>query len=545
MLIGPCAYKMNLSYESYKSLSTFENQLLSPEKYITSENKITDYIEESDTHVMSHQTIRNRIAEFKKAMYFSSYVHANPRFLSITEYVLCIPINLIHIHELMYQYFCGSTHQYLQFVPCECSISGFENTKFIWNIPVDFMPIFTAYLAALPTILKTNITVHDFFIQMDNIINYIYNTKKMTTDTFNFYTAWKQEHLASVFFNKLETMLETYAQNTEQRNKLILSVDELTNILLECPQRPSSVLSNVSLLLEHHIALLEKKTNSGKSAKRELVCLYPHNEDLEIPTEHFFINTLLKPMFDTTAQLLIIICNFLKENHQTDSLYELAVENHEIFLQKTSNHMNSLVHQKEQLEAYLCNYYVIGDDPDFINALSKGIISININNRKKRILTFYNLITNCYCQIEKRFSEFFKLVKKASGPNPERYKKLNTETTYFTALKKDILKYQDNLNSKLEDIFNKSPNILIFHSAGYLNNIKYPCNLFYEEDILKIFFVLSNIPYCISTDNVSSFLKSKGIIFPLYRHNVIELLNNFDLLANEFCKVYSIKKISL
>ena len=498
-------------------------------KYITTETQICTFIGDVG-ELYSTKSAHKRLTKFKECLFYCSSYLSEPMFSSISEEALSMSGEILNIHELMYNFMCNKNHSYLKFTVLNNISSRFEPSSFSWNIPEFVVPFLVSYILTSYENIKHP---SEFFPKLEEYFNTA--LEKMGTKlTYNKegianqYEEWTNDYLGRQYFCTLDSLYGTFSKTDEQEKVIRSSVNELTRILVECPQFPSKIPAYVTQLLKHYEMNLIKKVPTSNPTKEELLSYYKHDDPWEIRTEFPFILFVCEKLSCITQNL----CKYIEDSFlhdQKPSDYNIAIKHFDKFQKKYCDYLQEIDHKLECLDKEFRDFFdATKNTPPIPQAVKEWRLSIELANEEKHINTFTTHISNCYAQIKKDFTGFLRLVKYASGENPQNHKTLRTGRDYYHELTQSIAVSKHNLSQKLEESYGKLPHILVFHNPGYIENSRYPTNLFHEDDILQIVYVLDENHCNLPKEHIISHFKNKGLHFPMVRPEVISFLLDFD-----------------
>lgn len=500
--------------------------------YITNEEKLCSYISIVG-ELYSANTTRGRLNWFKENLYFCSSGLSNPMFLSMARDSLAISDELMNINELMYKFMCNKKHNYLNFNILENIASKYDSSSFTWNIPDFVVPFLTAFILASNPSKKDGSTRH-FFERLDEYFKIAlgklnteltYDKEKVS----NLYQEWTNEYLGRQYFCTLDILYDEFTNTSEQKRILRESVYGLTRILIECPVHPSPIPAYVNRLLKHYQTLLLQKAHvSSPISKDDLYYFYKHDENWKLNNELDFIMCLVDNLSKITHDLGSYINDYFKENGKP-SIYKISVNQYDTFQEKYWEYLRAMTYQIEHLEEGFRSFFeTVENTPSISQAVNARRMFIDETNKEKHIKELSKLIAKYYAQIQKAFIDFLGAVCKASGKNPEKYSKLTIEKDYRSELDNSVMESQERLSENIERTLSKLPDILYFHNPGYVQSLAYPVSTFHENDILRITYELTENYSTLSKEYLIHHFENKGLVFPVWRPDVITFLLNFD-----------------
>lgn len=495
------------------NMKSYEENLLNETTYISTVKEIHNNLMTMG-EIYTKQTAHDKLDLFKKCMYYCSFASSNLFFLVSAQNELHLSDELIYIHELMFKFLCEK-HKFLKFNIFRNISSKYDPSSFSWRIPKIFMPILTSYILATAFIKKEHTTI-DFFSKMDKYFNSSLNICDGYTK--EIYKEWTNQYLGREYFSHLDNIYKEYAKNSQEQTIIRDSFCSLTKLVVEAPARPNMVSAQMCSVLVHYEMSLKKHT--------DLATLYPHNEPFKIISK----SELIKFLEDTMLQSPNNLLSFLENSLNINSRYKIAVDNFDLFKEDLNRYIKDIEFQIDKTsEEIIISYSSKKNDPDIVKAVKENRLIFYDDNFYKYIECLDTRISKYKDELTKKINTFIKKVEQAS--NPKKDSSLRLGTDYFKELKEDIDYKRKLFIQKVNDDFDKlklSPFVLL-HKKGYIKeNLSYPQTLFWENDILRLTYALTNNYYYLSEEHIINHFKDKGLIFPMPRYQVISFLLDFD-----------------
>ena len=507
---------------------------ISKSEYLDSKNKLSNYMIEAN--LASEKTIDKRIAFFKKCMYYCSSCHANPAFHTLAKDALKLNDELINIHELMYKYFVKEQHC-LNFTVLTRLDDKYAPSSFSWYVSPITLPFLAACISASGS-CKSTTTISAFFRKL-------YDEFKMTTrysqshsntpstkeklkylscNQDNVFECWADTVLGKSYFCILEGIFRDYSRNEKQKIAIRMSIYSLTRILIENSVSSNKISQYVSNMLDKYRLHLNQTI---KSNSKNLTLLYPYEFSRKITEELDFSKELYKTFSDLTQDILSFIDTY---TYSPKSKYKFSVidfDSYQAEYNKYSKQFNDItVKIKNDLIAF---FKEIKENYD-----TAPYIQFNDLYSQKHIKEISAIFSQCHKNIKKSLDNFLSIVKKESSPNPAKYKNLTVDHDYLEELKNDIHSYLRKLKEKLEKKLSDLPGILNCYNPGAVNEWKYPIDLFYEHDIIRIINELSS-EYVAAppATKIIDLLIANHVKFPMRRASVIIFLQKYEEIVSK------------
>lgn len=496
----------------------------------TTETMLRSYIGFVDD-LYSDTPASARLDKFKKSLYFCSSNLSNPMFLSLAQDNLLISNELLNIHELMYKFMCTSKYKCLEFNAMKNLSSRYDPTSFTWNIPDDLFPFLISYICT--TYIKKISSPSQFFEELDN---YFYKVLEILETKLNYnkervsglYHEWTEEFFGRQYFYTLDSLYKIFAKNSSQENELRNSINKLTRILVDCPAYPNKIATYVNKLLNHYKMCLIEKAHTSTPAPDELLPFYKHTVPWKIASELPFISYLNSKLSEITQNLCSYIRTYLSTERKA-SKYKIAVNHIDKFSEECSEYILAIDTQLKNMKKELNAFYIsVKDYPNISRGISDWKLTYNQINEEIHKDEIIKLFKKYYSEIQEAFKKFIKTVQKASGKHPENYTSLTIDRDYYSELIDTINLSQERLSQKLEDTLSELPHILHYHNPGYIQELSYPVECFFEDDILRITYELTGKYHDLPKEHIIHHFKTKGLVFSLFGFDVVTFLLNFD-----------------
>lgn len=498
-------------------------------EYVDSKNKIRDYMTEAD--LASEKTIEKRIAFFKKCMYYCSSCHANPAFQTLAKDALGLNDELINIHELMYKFFVKEQHC-LNFTVLTHLYDKYDSSSFSWHVSPITLPFLSACISASGS-CKANTSTSAFFrklyeeFKMTVKYSLSYSNASSAKEKLaflshnldNVFEQWADAVLGKSYFCMLESIYKDYSQNEEQKTAIQMSIYSLTRILVENPVSSNKISQYVSNMLDKYRLHLSQTINSNSE---DLTLLYPHIFSRKITEELDFSMNLYNTFSDLTLNILSFIDTY---PYEPRSIYIFSVIDFDSFQEKYNKYSEQLNDITINTKNELINFFKYVKE----NYNIPSYIELNDLCAQKHIKEISALFLNYYKKIRTSLNKFLSTVKKESHLKPENSKNIAEDLYDLEKLKNDIHFYLSNLKEKLDEKLSNLPGVLNCNNPGAVNKWKYPIDLFYECDIIRIINELSSENITApQADNIINHLKANNIQFPMCRASVIIFLQKYD-----------------
>ena len=173
-------------------------------------------------------TIENLLKSFKECMIVSSNLNNRNLYMFSSKFTSQNqPLELWYIHYRMYSFLLNNNYIKIKY-------DGFQEHKFIWNIPVPFMPIFASYVLASNFKKKETPSVNNFFKKFDSFIAHkISDLPDNENCTKKEVDAWISLQLGKNYFCSLESLVQEKAGSSLEKASILRNdTAELTNIQL-------------------------------------------------------------------------------------------------------------------------------------------------------------------------------------------------------------------------------------------------------------------------------------------------------------------------
>lgn len=418
---------------------------------ITDEREIKKYLKHL-TPINSINTINNDFSIFKHTLYtanFYSFYNSSydkssfnvPDFPKSHYMVLStfMPVCKLILHHLLSSGFLKITpYSYSVYVPDDyTSAYAYSKTSFFWNIPKNFMPVFSSIVyATIQCIVKTkseSYSINNFleaFMQISiskdlstifsnnfsvkNFINLkssriVINTSQ--EDFHNILNKWSEIYLAIPFFQNMDYYLFTYSLNSEKYENLLYESIRGLVATLTAPTAFPAIYPFLTQLLKIHI---NKFPNADDPDGKKV--LFSHEVCHKVLKEEWinieiYVNLTKEWICDILSDVWELI--LLLKNAELDSNHKLSQLN--LFYERYKNRIKSIPQLVEKrLDSYFdtvsssaCIDHYTRDEHIQLLRNTLGSCTKIISERLDSIFTkLQSSLSNDMISLEQEFSSF-------------------------------------------------------------------------------------------------------------------------------------------
>lgn len=518
----------DLNLAEYERICSLD---FSPDLNVTSEETIENYLGLL-TSIGKKSTIHNAFCNFKHLLYIHAfynlenpalnistllpYTGTSEELLDLNNYRLSeifIPIFKIILHCFQLKGFLTltppsdfsyTTNNYYD-VGRYYTEYSYSKTSFTWNLPMNFMPVFSAIISSIYLCCKKKgeDSIETFFQNFSQMYNdaawsavfigessapfidhgekciFIHTSQKNFCNLLN---NWADIYLAQPFLRNIEKFCSTYScyksANTRLARKHLLytSVRALIATLISDTASPE-IYSSLNTLLEKHLSLFP--------SSKELDQLYEHDViQTTLPREIELVDEYIETLKIWTNNLRSAISNFLKISDRESNIPSVITKYLESYQRQLTNNFKTVL---QNIGSFLNNF-----EP----SLNLYACEIHLQSISKLLETYKN-------KMSENLKTYFSKIK-------DYFSKTNSSIKLHTVIE-DLNHYLKNNIKFLTRDWNKLkagdslPPLYKQHEPGTLQQS--PLNFysklcFSENDLHKIItslaFDFDNFEFCVN-----------------------------------------------
>lgn len=503
---------METKYNDLKLLETELNK--DSQNYVITKSEIYNYLMDIGIFY-SLNTALNKLKKTEKLLYSSYLSYINPVFTSTNHSSSSNADLMSNIHYLMFRFLQEKSYGRIRSTKAEelSYYSDNNNPSFSWKIPFVFMPFLITYIISCSTRKGTSLTPVIFF---DNMKKYFprvldhsqkYISEKLSGNMISIFNQWTENYLGKSFFLNLCVLLSKF-QDVSHKMSVYNGIQPIINLLMFAPLSPNPIPFYANLILENYCKNIYEQDKDK---------LFPHLIPWQINGEPEFICSLTREIIYKTELIRDTLPVLLKKHHTDGSIYELAVDNYEDFMNDLSSIYND-IHKldSDTIKNKLWDFFNLSNtNKTVVSAVFCNSLSISISNEEKHVEKFTEILSGYIDDIISEVDKFMKLVKQTSSSHPEKYKKTNTKQDNYDSLKIYINRKKEACITNITEHIQKLPAPFYYHDNGLINQNGFSSTFFSEHDILKILAIIIPEEKSGAPEYMQKLIQTQKISFPL------------------------------